>query len=277
MNTRKCVNAGTFYPSSPSKLYGAIDSFIENASSTTLQGRLIAGIVPHAGISYSGFTASHFYRAAKDKHFSRVVIIGPSHHHLFKGFAVSGADFWETPLGSLQVDNEYAASLVCEHSFIDDSVHLKEHSVEVQTPFLFRALGPSVKIVPVIMGRQDFESADRFASHILKIGIDDTLFIASTDLYHGYDYEEARSTDGKTIAEILRMDPAGFMKYFVSLESEGISPACGGGPVSVVMSILKRLQKGSLHLLHSSNSSDITGDFEGYTVGYASFAGTAGK
>jgi len=277
MKIRKAAHTGTFYPASPEKLQSLLKGYFDNAPNLHLEGEILAGIVPHAGIVYSGFTAAYFYNAIKSHAYERIVIIGPSHHHLFKGFAVSDADEWETPLGNLRVDKDFTASIQSEMIFSDDKIHLKEHCIEIQTPFIKYACGSDVKIVPIIMGRQDIKSAEHFARIIEKSNFKNTLYIASTDLYHGYDYEESREIDEKTIFEILRMDRAGFMKYFISLESEGISPACGGGPIASVMGILKSFSSSSLKLLHSSNSSDITGDYEGYTVGYASFAGIGEK
>jgi len=277
MKIRKAIHAGSFYPASSDKLQSLLKGCFDNASHHTIEGEIRAGIVPHAGIVYSGFTAAYFYNAVKNHNYERIVIIGPSHHHLFTGFAVSDADEWETPLGNLQVDKEFSDSILSDMIFSDDKVHLKEHCIEVQTPFIKYSCNSDMKIVPIIMGRQDIKSAESFAESIKKSGFKNTLFIASTDLYHGYDYEESREIDDKTVSEILRMDPAGFMKYFISLESEGISPACGGGPIAAVMRILKSFNSSSIKLLHSSNSSDITGDYEGYTVGYASFAGIGEK
>ncbi|PIP13487.1 MAG: AmmeMemoRadiSam system protein B [bacterium (Candidatus Stahlbacteria) CG23_combo_of_CG06-09_8_20_14_all_34_7] len=272
MNSRPFAHAGRFYPADKNSLLRMFAGFKERFESRHFKNILGVGIVPHAGIVYSGFTAMQFFLEAKNIDVERVVIIGPSHHHLFSGFALSGNSIWQTILGDIQVDSKFNKLLESDFITINDKIHSDEHSIEVQTLFVKYAFKESVKIVPIIMGRQNIESVNLFVSKISPEMREKTLFVASSDMYHGYDYEKAKRVDFTTIKEILKNDESGFMKYFYIVEEEGGCAACGGGPIGIIISITRK-GNGHLSLISHTTSSDVTGDFEGYSVGYSSFIG----
>ncbi|MDD3803255.1 MAG: AmmeMemoRadiSam system protein B [bacterium] len=272
MIKRKCVHAGRFYPDDKDTLKGMFDSFKERIEKRDLKNALPFGVVPHAGYLYSGFTAMHFYLEAARINIERIVIIGPSHRHLFAGFALSDTIAWESPLGDVPVDIKFSKLLVSENVTFSNKIHSEEHSIEVQIPFIKYAFKNEIKIVPVIMGRQEAPSAQSFASLLTEEMMKNTLIIASSDLHHGYDYEEAKISDQNTIKEILKNDFKGFMKYFQNAETDGVCAACGGGPLGIVLFGVKS-RKGRLLLLHHTTSADVTQDYDGYTVGYSSFIG----
>lgn len=272
MNSRPYAHAGRFYPADKASLLKSFDSFRERSDAKHHKNLLKLGIAPHAGTVYSGFTAMQFFLEAKDLNFERVVIIGPSHHHLFTGFALSTAQTWQSVLGDIPIDSDFCKNLESDAVKFNDKIHSDEHSIEVQTLFVKYAFKDSVKIVPVIMGRQNMESVNSFISGITSEMRKKSLFLASSDLYHGYDYEEAKKTDSVTIREILKNDEHGFMKYFQMTEEESGCAACGGGPIEIIMSLAKK-ENGRLSLLHHTTSSDVTGDYDGYTVGYSAFIG----
>lgn len=272
MSLRRLAHAGRFYPADKASLLKSFDGFKDRFESNKFKNHLFTGIVPHAGIQYSGFTAMQFYLEAKDMDFERVVIIGPSHHHLFTGFALSDSAAWQTPFGDIETDLKYSKQLESNLIQFNGKIHADEHSLEVQTLFIKYAFKNSVKIVPVIMGRQNMDSVSGFVSMISPEMRKSTLFIASSDMYHGYDYEEGKSRDSVTVKEILKNDEYGFMKYFQMIEEDGGCAACGGGPIGIIISITKK-EKGRLSLISHTTSSDVTGDYDGYTVGYSSFIG----
>lgn len=267
MKIRKAYQAGRFYPAG-AELQEMLDKFSKAAGGGSRN--VICGIVPHAGIIYSGFTASFLYNSLAES-YNRIIVIGPSHHVYFTGFALCSDDAWNTPLGQLNVDREFCSKLEPVAEIMDD-VHTPEHSVEVQMPFIYRRFGNTVPIVPVIMGAFSREHADAFAEKLLELDDGKTLYIASSDLYHGFNYEEAKDTDAKTLAEIASGKAERFTSYARDMEKEGNPSACGSGPVYVIMRICEAMNI-RMKLLNHTTSSDVTGDFTGYTVGYASFAG----
>ncbi|MGE3062691.1 MAG: AmmeMemoRadiSam system protein B [bacterium] len=272
MKTRDFVHGGRFYPADKESILQMFDSYKERFESKKIKNLIPAGIVPHAGYVYSGFTAMHFYLEAASLDFERVVIIGPSHRHLFSGFALSDTVSWNSPLGDVPVDIKFNRLLESKFAQFNNEIHSEEHSVEVQVPFVKYAFKSNMKIVPVIMGRQSIGSVREFISVITPEMREKTLFVASSDLHHGYDYEEAKISDQKTIREILKNDEHGFMNYFQTVETEGGCAACGGGPIGIIISSVKA-QNGRLTLLTHTTSADITQDYDGYTVGYSAFIG----
>lgn len=269
MSERNAYQAGRFYPDRPDELKKLLDEL--SAAAGTQKCNVLTGIVPHAGIIYSGYTASFLYNSIRDD-YSRIVIIGPSHNAYFNGFALSSSGYWNTPLGNVPVDMEYTQGLISDISKIMDDAHAQEHSIEVQLPFIYRHFSDRMPVVPVMMGAQTALNAEAFANMLIEHDDGNTLYIASSDLYHGFDYEEAKSVDSRTLAAVMSGSPQKFNEYYLDMEKEGSSPACGSGPISIIMKINKALGL-KLKLLHHTTSSDVTQDFTGYTVGYSSFMG----
>ncbi len=263
---RKAYQAGRFYPKDSNAIKNLIKHLFEEID---VQPNIAirTGIVPHAGIIYSGLTASHFYSSIKKNNYKRIVIIGPSHYSPFNGICLSNVNKWETPLGEIENDIEFAEKLIDKNIFFNNDLHIEEHSIEVQLPFLQYIFGRKMKIVPIMIGEQNNENVMNITEKLIKNDDDETLFIASSDLYHGYNYEQALMTDKNTVKHILSDKRDMFMNYF-----KGTSPACGGGAIAVILGINEEKHL-KTNLLHQITSSDITQDFDSYTVGYASFMG----
>ena len=149
---REPAVSGIFYPSDPGELYESIHRcfthplgpgrFPKNRSGDTIS-RVECLIVPHAGYLYSGPVAAHSYNVAYDffcegGESTTVVILGPNHHGNGSGLAVSEADYWRTPIGVTSINKDLRNALrdACDLVDVDDSAHLREHSIEVQIPFL---------------------------------------------------------------------------------------------------------------------------------------------
>lgn len=271
MKIRDSMFAGRFYPADSSELKRKIGTMIEKAERNR-DNTLKTGIVPHAGIVYSGWTAAHLYSMIDPDAYERIVIIGPSHHHLFSGFAMADYDKWHTPLGPLDTDRDFQKKLLCDSIITDNRVHDNEHSLEVQMPFVRYIAGDRLKVVPILMGRQNRKHINTMLEKIAEQDSGDTLFLASSDLYHGYDYDEGNEIDNSTIGEIEQNSMKKFLDYFEDMESENTACCCGGGPIGIILGI-NRINNLTVRLLDHSTSSDITGDYSGYNVGYAAFGG----
>jgi len=271
---REPAVAGQFYPGNPSDLEGMIQHFLDNSKIET-GGTVIGLICPHAGYPYSGFTAAHGYKLLQGKDIKTVVIIGPSHHAYFDGISVYPSGKWKTPLGEVPIDEEIVKKLEKENPKIDyfPEAHTHEHSVEVQVPFLQVVL-KEFKIVPIVMGAQTEENIDILANALYKVlkGRDDVVLIASSDLYHGYSYQQAKDMDSVVIDYIKKYNPDGLFQFIEEMERQRIAVACGGGPVAAVMKAAKMLGAEKSVILHTTTSADVVGNYSGYVVGYVSAA-----
>ncbi len=258
---REAAVAGTFYPGDPVKLRDMVDGLLAEVPHPPVDAPLPrAVIVPHAGYVYSGPIAAVAYAriAAGRERLRRVVLVGPTHRVPVLGVALSGANAFQTPLGTLPVAEEWAKErlagvpAVCVFA----ETHRWEHSVEVQLPFLQRALG-DIEIVPMLAG----EASGEQVADVLDAlwGGPETLVVISSDLSHYLPYDEARRVDAATIAQISALD--GPLNH---------SQACGATPINGLL-VLAR-QRGLVPtLLDARNSGDTAGDRTG-VVGYCAFA-----
>jgi hypothetical protein len=143
-------------------------------------------------------------------------------------------------------------------------VHRREHSLEVELPFLQKVL-EGFKILPVMMGDQSPQACQILAEALARVCRGKRLlFLASSDLYHGYSYEECVAVDARTLGFIERYDPEGLAEAI----ERGQAQACGGGPVVVVMTAARELGANRAKMLYHTNSNDVTGERGGYVVGY---------
>jgi AmmeMemoRadiSam system protein B len=266
-SVRLPVVAGAFYPGSARVLQRDVDEMLEKAVLPAQFGTLFGIVSPHAGYMYSGFTAAHGYKALKGKKFDAVVVIGPSHQEYFDGITIYPGASYRTPLGEVPINDELRGRIVKGSKCISLSIagHRSEHSVEVQVPFLQRALG-SFSFVPVVMGDQSAELCLALADAIASgASGQNVLLVASSDLSHYHPYEDALSLDRRVIEMVESFEPLRLME---SLEHRRLE-ACGGGPIVAVMLAAKKLGANSARVVHYCNSGDVTGD-RGAVVGYLS-------
>ena len=265
--------AGSFYPDNPVELSQMIDKMIEKAQPESINGEIFALISPHAGYGYSGPCASFGYKLIKGKSYKTVIIIGPSHQYAFPGVSVYPEGVFRTPLGDIEIDKELAKKLLGKNDDISFKLEAfaKEHSVEVQLPFLQSVLS-GFKIVPIVMGDCTLLNCKKLAE-LLKEAIgarEDVLVVASTDMYHGYDYNEAQKLDKETLVYLNNMDAEGL---YYGLRDEKLQ-LCGGFGVVTTLILAKELGYSKLKVLNYTNSAEVTGkkDKNTWTVGYSSCA-----
>lgn len=272
---RKPAVAGQFYPSSPKTLLSMVKQFVDGVQ-VEVNGEIKAIIVPHAGYPYSGPTAGYAFRAIKGRDYSTVILIGGSHRAYFEGIAVYPEGEWETPLGTVEVDEELAQKIIDYDPSIQPMIepHLPEHSLEVELPFLQYVL-EDFRIVPVLLGRQDERNVNILTQAIYSAikDRDDVLLLASSDLYHGYSYTEAKKTDERVNELVIAQDASGLMEFDEVMEGRGACAACGAGAIAVVLKVCKLLGCEPPELLHLTTSADVVGGKrEGeYVVGYGAW------
>jgi MEMO1 family protein len=264
---RAAVCAGSWYPRDAGALRAAVDAFL--AGVQPIGGRVHAVVSPHAGLMYSGAIAAHAYGAVSRQQYDVVVLVGPSHFHRFEGVAVWGHGSFATPLGPLRVDAGLAAELRAAAPLVRESptVHEREHSLELQLPFLAR-LFPAVPILPLLVGHQQAATVAALGDALAQVLHGRApLLVASSDLSHYQDRDTAARLDAVVVRHVERNDPDGLQ---ASLAADP-SHACGGGPMVAVMRAARRLGATHARVLGYGDSGDITGDTS-QVVGYVSAA-----
>jgi len=267
---RKSVIAGTWYPGSEQELRKTINDFFESAKKAEIPGEIFALVAPHAGYAYSGAIAARSYKQVSGNTYDAVIIIAPSHREAVRGASIYHQGGFETPLGIVPIHEELAKAIIAADASVRGSRdgHREEHSLEIQLPFLQIAI-PDLKIVPIALQDYSWENCQRLADAITKaVTGKKVLLVASTDLYHGYSYDECVRSDKQTIAKILELKPKELCKGLPTEEYQ----ACGGGPVVVVEIVAMNLGANKTKLIYSKNSGDVTGNRDGYVVGYAAIA-----
>jgi len=272
---RQSVIAGTWYPGQPDVLRRTLEGYLADAEKVELEGELKALISPHAGYAYSGPTAAYAYKQLEDgPAFDTVAVLSPLHQAYLGRFAVTKANYYETPLGLVEVDARLVEALGKEVT-LNRVGFDGEHSLEIQLPFLQQVLG-TFTLLPVMLGepltRDRTLAACRELSAALAKLLRDrkALIVASTDLAHLYDYNDVVRHDRVIIELVERFDVEGLARALI----EGRGQACGGAPVVTALLTAQALGANRAKVLHYTNSGDVTGNRRpgSYTVGYMAAA-----
>lgn len=255
---RQPAVAGTFYPDSPLQLRGEVERLLDAARARPIRPKAL--IAPHAGYVYSGPTAAHAYATLRPhaKAIRRVILLGPSHFVPFPGLALPEAKTFVTPLGEIHLDRD-ALKLLTRHPTVRvlDAAHQREHSLEVQLPFL-QAVLPEFTLMPLAVG---YATPEQVAAVLeLLWGGDETLIVVSSDLSHYRSYEAAAVIDAETAKAIESLD-------IKPLDGEH---ACGCHPIRGLLRVARA--KGlTVVPLDRRTSGDTAGD-KARVVGYGAWA-----
>jgi AmmeMemoRadiSam system protein B len=250
--------AGSFYPANPDALRAEVLFHLDEADPVNIGFPLRMLIVPHAGFVYSGPVAATGYQLLHgNRRIQRVVMLGPSHYVRFSGLALPGVDGMESPLGVVSIEPT-AADHLAESELVVASpeAHAREHSLEVQLPFL-QTVMPGIPIVPILTGAVDIEEAAEIIEPLLD---ESTLLAVSSDLSHYHDAGTARRLDAATAEHIVQLDP----------DSMGRESACGLTGVQMALHLARR-RGYRAEVLDLRNSADTAGSPD-RVVGYGTFA-----
>lgn len=274
MSIRPAAVAGTWYPGTRGALEREVDGYVDAAADAP-PFHVRAIIAPHAGMMFSGPVAAHAYKAAAaDGPYDVAVLVGPSHFVAFEGVAVYPDGAFDSPLGLAPIDSRGVAAVTSSAIVARSrSPHDREHSLEMQIPFLRRLL-QDVPIVPMLMGFQRRETILGLADVLAAAFADRrVLLVASTDLSHYFDAETAASLDRRVEARVAAFDPEGLLALFEEYpeHERGRYVACGGGPAIAVMLAARRLGATDARVLKYAHSGEISGDYSG-VVGYLAAA-----
>lgn len=260
--------SGQFYDANSSRLSSQIDRFFNLADVNQVKQHVDILIAPHAGYVYSGAVAAHSFKAVSANKYNAIVILAPSHYFGFSGISVWTKGGFKTPLGIVEVDQEFAQGLTKNETEIYDKpeVFEKEHSLEVEIPFIQRTF-PGVKIVPVIMGQPSFKLLEKFSEKLNSLigqrgGV---LIVVSTDLSHYHDDGTARRMDGQAIEAVKGLQAEKIFEQCATREME----MCGCIPVTAAVLLAKQKELDTVDVLRYANSGDVTAD-KSRVVGYTS-------
>jgi AmmeMemoRadiSam system protein B/AmmeMemoRadiSam system protein A len=277
---REPAVAGTFYPGDARTLGAMVEKFLAAApAAARLPGPPCAMICPHAGYAYSGPIAAANYRLLQPGQYARVIVLAPSHYALLQGASAGGFTAFRTPLGEVPVDAE-AVAVLRRCQFVSDLAgpQTREHSLEVQLPFLQKTLG-RFNLVPLVVGDVSPRERAALAEALRPLWDERTLVVASSDFCHygpSFDFEPFGKTDREHIAQldhegidrILALDADGFEGYMARTRNT----ICGQAPISVLLRLARlRQPPPQSALMAYALSGDIESDYE-HSVSYAAIA-----
>jgi AmmeMemoRadiSam system protein B len=263
---REPAVAGQFYSANPEKLRSGIRSYLQPGI-PLLEAKGV--VAPHAGYMYSGAVAGAVYNAVHLP--SRFIILGPNHTGRGKPLSLYPSGQWRTPLGPVNIDEELNRSLMRECSLLveDAAAHLREHSIEVQLPFL-QLLADHPSIAAICIGTADYASLEALGhamARVVKLTAEPVLLVASSDMSHYEPAEVATRKDHFAIEKMERVDPQGLYR---TIFEKDVS-MCGFAPAVALLTACRDLGASSGRLIRYATSGDVSGDFE-RVVGYAGMA-----
>ena len=289
MRTRTPVVAGQFYPAEPDECLEQIRECLagtgERSRTSTLPPSVTGGIVPHAGWTFSGAVAAMVFAAVKERRPTTrtFVLFGSAHSYFGSLPAVDDSDAWQTPLGTVEVDDALRQALVSRYVVIADAgAHRHEHSIEVQVPFI-QHLFPDAKIVPIIVPPvENALTLGEAAAGIAPEADRTVVFVGSTDLTH-YGPRYGFTPMGKGVDGLqwaAEVNDREFIELAVDLEAERLlsgaiekGNACGPGAAAAALAAARRLGARKGALLAYTNSNQVMQRKMGTTsrdsVGYA--------
>jgi MEMO1 family protein len=223
-NIREATVAGSWYPGTNSELISTINEYYNSITTEPVEGQIKAIIVPHAGWRFSGAVAATSFKQLEGKKFKTVIIIGPSHYADFSGASIGNFTHFQTPLGEIKLSNRRHV-LLKEKNFISHpTADLKEHSIEIELPFLQKSVG-DFELIPILIGFRTTYSQIEEIAESLKKGVDEsTLIIVSSDFTHygpNYGYspfteniqDNLKKLNDDAVSFILNKDAKGFYGY----------------------------------------------------------------
>ncbi len=262
--------AGQFYTGDAEGLAAEVDEMLADWSSGDDPPWAI--LVPHAGHVYSGACAAAAYARVAGQSLKRVLLFGPTHHLPLSGFGLSRQESWATPLGAIDVDLQAVQALLDSGDpFVEaEAAIAREHSLEVQLPFLRRIL-PEAQLLPILVGRSDEGQRSRALKRLEELRSPGDLWVVTTDLSHFHQRRRAEELDAEAARLVIEGDP----EALAAALSAGQIEACGAEPLRLLLQAHRSRAGGRIEILDRRDSSKVTGD-ESEVVGYLSAIFPAG-
>jgi AmmeMemoRadiSam system protein B len=273
LNVRPSPLAGRWYDNDPDILARSVEAYLDDAPLLELEGEVIAVIAPHAGHIYSGAVAGYAFAAIRGRTPDVVALVGPMHQPYVEPLITTAYEAYGTPLGNVPVDKEVLHALdIASKSAVGFGLtpvqRDPEHSLEVELPFLQRALASQWKLLPVMVRARDPHISQGLGKALVAVLHDkNCLMVASTDLSHFYDQQTALRYDRAMLHAIESLDP----EEAWDLERTGKGYACGLGAFTAVLWAARELGADEVRVLGHATSGDVTGDYSS-VVGYGAAA-----
>ena len=270
LDVRPSPIAGRWYEDDPDMLARTVDEYLDEAQLPNLNGEVIAVIAPHAGHPYSGAVAGYAFAALRGRAPDLVAIVAPMHHPYFEPLITTAHEAYATPLGEIAVDKDALLKLdIILKSELEFGLfpvpHDPEHSLEIELPFLQRALSSRWRLLPVMVRAREPRVSEKLGKALAQVLRDkNCVLVASTDLSHFYNHRTALTYDGAMLNAIESFNPEGAF----DLERAGKGFACGLGAFTAVMWASRELGADQVKVLRHATSGDVTGDYSS-VVGYA--------
>ncbi|MBI4636590.1 MAG: AmmeMemoRadiSam system protein B [Candidatus Rokubacteria bacterium] len=272
---------GDWYAGDARNLAATVDGYLAAAGTPAVDGALVALVAPHAGHRYSGAVAGYAFAAARGLVPDVVAVVGPMHSPSSGTVLTSGHRAYATPLGVVPIDADARHTLE-DHVGREAGVRLvpvrndDEHSVEIELPFLQRALAREFRLLPVMV-RDERPAVIRGLGQALAKALEGrtALLVASTDLSHYYPQARAEAFDAEMLRRVEALDPGGVL----SAEDERAGFACGSAALAAVLWAARALGADRARVLRHATSGDVTGDYDrvvGYGAAVVTRRGAAG-
>lgn len=274
---RQAQVAGTFYPRDEEALVKEIESSFncllgpgELPKNEQKEGIIPFFVVPHAGYMYSGPIASWSYlELSKFQQPQTVIILGPNHHGIGPDIAVpEKVETWNTPFGSVEIDHKLIDKIADIYPSVkrNDLAHQREHSIEVQLPFLQYIYNEPFKLIPIGLKNQNYDICLMLGEILAKVcEKEDIVIIASSDLTHYESHDKAKEKDLQVLQAVEEMDT----KKLYEIRSDLNVSMCGHGPIGVTIESAKKMGRSSGKILKYATSGDSSG-IKNQVVGYGS-------
>ena len=263
MDIRKPAVAGSFYPGSRDSL----NSELEKLMSKEVDKKKAIGVIsPHAGYIYSGSVAGELLSSVLIP--KKIILLGPNHTGLGSRASIMLEGAWDLPNGTVEIDSKLAEKILQNSQIlkVDVMAHLREHSLEVQIPFLLHERD-DLEIVPVTLmglGPNDCKSLGHAIAEAIKSSGEEVLILASSDMTHYESQESANRKDKKAIEKVIELDPHGLM----DVVAENNITMCGVIPSAIMLFAATELGAKKASLVRYATSGNVSGDYE-QVVGYA--------
>lgn len=262
--------AGTWYPSNPDLLRQSIQGYLDSVPAKSVNGKISGIIVPHAGHQYSGRTAAAAFKLLDGLKIPLAAVLSPAHRPFPGRLATTAHSAYSTPLGLIPVSSRiHDLRDVLENSFqleLSEVHRDREHSLEIELPFLQLVLGASIELLPIMLADQSIRTARSLGLALAEVlRNEEVIIIASTDLSHFNSQDKAAQFDKEILSRIEAFNPEGVIRA----EEEQLGFACGRGAAAAALWACRELGADSVQVLDYSTSGDITGDYSS-VVGYGS-------
>jgi hypothetical protein len=272
---RQPFAAGRFYPADKGELTKSLSGLFANCKKTQNNLRVRAIISPHAGYIFSGeIAASAFSAIPENAVYKNIFIIGSSHVMFYDGASVYNKGDYITPLGKISVNREIANQLILKEAVFGfpADAHLKEHSIEVQIPFIQYYFKDNPTIVPIIIGTDDEKRVKKIAEALRPWFTPENLFIISSDFSHYPAYKDAIETDNLTAMSIESGNPVTFLNTLKNNASKNIpglaTSMCGWTSGLTLLYLSEGSKNLGIKLLDYCNSGDSPSGGKAEVVGY---------